>query len=135
MIVWKKVIRMNLNNKGQVLVAFVIILQIVLFLLVSIIDIGLYGIEKRNISDNVKSSVRYGVKNIKDDNIEAKVRAILMKNIDDLKESDVNITISDNYIKVTVNKDYKPLFKFNRLSTNVSYSGSISNSKIELKKE
>ena len=128
-------IRMNLNNKGQVLVAFVIILPIVLFLLVSIIDIGLYGIEKRNISDNVKSSVRYGVKNIKDDNIEAKVRAILMKNIDDLKESDVNITISDNYIKVTVNKDYKPLFKFNRLSTNVSYSGSISNSKIELKKE
>ena len=126
---------MNLNNKGQVLVAFVIILPIVLFLLVSIIDIGLYGIEKRNISDNVKSSVRYGVKNIKDDNIEAKVRAILMKNIDDLKESDVNITISDNYIKVTVNKDYKPLFKFNRLSTNVSYSGSISNSKIELKKE
>ena len=126
---------MNLNNKGQVLVAFVIILPIVLFLLVSIIDIGLYGIEKRNISDNVKSSVRYGVKNIKDDNIEAKVRALLMKNIDDLKESDVNITISDNYIKVTVNKDYKPLFKFNRLSTNVSYSGSISNSKIELKKE
>lgn len=128
-------IRMNLNNKGQVLVAFVIILPIVLFLLVSIIDIGLYGIEKRNISDNVKSSVRYGVKNIKDDNIEAKVRALLMKNIDGLEESDVNITISDNYIKVTVNKDYKPLFKFNRLSTNVSYSGSISNSKIELKKE
>lgn len=127
---------MNLNKKGQVLVAFIIMMPLILMLIVNIIDIGLYGVEKRKIDDSVKSSVRYGLKNIGDENIDNKIHALLIKNIDGINDNDINITVSNNYIRVKVNKKYKPLFKLNNsLNTDVSYYGTINDSKIEIKKE
>ena len=127
---------MNLNRKGQVLVAFIIIMPLMLLLIVNVIDIGLYGIEKNKINDSAKSSVRYGLKNISDENIENKIHALLIKNIDGINDNDINITVSNNYVKVKVNKKYKPLFKLNNsLNTDISYYGTINDSKIEIKKE
>ncbi len=127
---------MNLNKKGQVLVAFIIMMPLILMLIVNIIDIGLYGVEKRKIDDSVKSSVRYGLKNISDENIENKIHALLIKNIDGINDNDINITVSNNYVKVKVNKKYKPLFKLNNsLNTDISYYGTVNDSKIEIKKE
>ena len=127
---------MNINKKGQVLVAFIIMMPLILMLIVNIIDIGLYGVEKRKIDDSVKSSVRYGLKNISDENIENKIHALLIKNIDGINDNDINITVSNNYVRVKVNKKYKPLFKLNNyLSTEVSYYGTVNDSKIEIKKE
>lgn len=127
---------MNINKKGQVLVAFIIMMPLILMLIVNIIDIGLYGVEKRKIDDSVKSSVRYGLKNISDENIENKIHALLIKNIDGINDNDINITVSNNYVKVKVNKKYKPLFKLNNsLNTDISYYGTVNDSKIEIKKE
>ena len=127
---------MNLNKKGQVLIAFIIILPLILVLLVNVIDIGLYGVEKKKINDTVKTSVRYGIKNINDEEIESKVTALILKDIPGVKKSDIFIDTSNNYIKVSVKKKYQPLFKINNsLETNISYYGSINDSKIEIKKE
>lgn len=127
---------MNLNRKGQVLVAFIIIMPLMLLLIVNVIDIGLYGIEKNKINDSAKSSVRYGLKNISDENIENKIRALLLKDIDNISENDMEITVDNNYVRVKVNKKYNPLFKLNNyLSTEVSYYGTVNDSKIEIKKE
>ena len=127
---------MNINKKGQVLVAFIIMMPLILMLIVNIIDIGLYGVEKRKIDDSVKSSVRYGLKNISDENIENKIRALLLKDIDNISENDMEITVDNNYVRVKVNKKYKPLFKLNNsLNTDISYYGTVNDSKIEIKKE
>ena len=49
-----------MNNKnGQVLVAFMLMLPLILLFLGLIIDIGLVFIEKRKIENNIKSVISY----------------------------------------------------------------------------
>ena len=127
---------MKLDKRGQVLVSFIIMMPIILLLLVIVIDLGLFGVEKRTVDDNVKTAVRYGVKNIKDENIENKILALLIKNIENINDNNIDIDVYNNYVKVGVNKKYNPLFNIsNNLEINATYYGSINDSKIEIKKE
>ena len=59
-----------MNNKGQTLVIFVIILPILLIMLTLIVDLGFMYIEKRNIENNVSDSLEYYLVNIAEDDID-----------------------------------------------------------------
>ena len=70
-----------MNNKGQSLVIFVLILPLILALMGICIDIGIINSEKRKIENNVKSTITYGLNNIEDKNINNKMRKLLVKYI------------------------------------------------------
>ena len=112
-----------MNNKGQTLVVFVIILPILLMVFTLIVDLGFLYIEKRNIDNNVYDSVEYYLDNITDENIENKINKLLNKNIKDI--DDIVINETDEYIEIKVSKIRKSLFsiitKDNQI--NIIYKG------------
>ena len=102
-----------MNNKGQVLVIFIILLPLFLLILGFVIDIGLLSIEKRRISNNVYDAVEYYLEsNDKDKTID-----LLEDNLDGV---DIKINDSDDYVEITVKKSYKGLYKE---EINITYKG------------
>ena len=93
-----------MNNKGQVLVIFVIILPIFLILLTLLIDLGLMSIEKRKIENNTYDAILYYLENKDDKNIEEKTKKLLKENINDI---DIEINDLLDYIEIKVKKQYK----------------------------
>lgn len=89
-----------MNNKGQTLVLFVVLLPIILLIFVAVIDLGNIYIEKRKINNVIDTALQYreSGKNIRD---------FINKNIEDLDE----VIINDDYIiikktKKGILKDY-----------------------------
>ena len=68
-----------MNNKGQVLVIFILFIPIFVLAFTLIVDIGNMYIEKRSITNNLKYAVEYSKKNNVD------VDEILNKNLDNIK--------------------------------------------------
>lgn len=88
-----------MNNKGQTLVVFVLILPIILILLIGIIDIGSVSIEKRKINNVLDNAIEY-YKNGKN------VDKYLNKNFDNY-----NIYEDNGNIKIKVNKSVNGIMK------------------------
>ena len=118
-----------MNNKGQALVIFVIILPILLMVFTLIIDFGFLYIEKRNISNNVYDSVEYYLENIDDEDVLNKTKELLNKNIKDMK---IDIKETDEYIKINVSKKRKSLYSIITHDTNINitYKGIKENKEI-----
>ncbi len=118
-----------MNNKGQVLIVFVVMLPIFLILFALVIDLGLLSIEKRNISNNTYDAVEYYLDNQDNIDIEEKVKNLLNKNIDNIE---INLNNTDDYIEITVIKKYKSLY--NTISNSdkimVTYKGIKESNKI-----
>lgn len=112
-----------MNNKGQSLVVFVIILPIILIVLTAIIDLGFLYIEKRNISNTLYDSVEYYLNNIEDIDVDIKVREILNKNISNIDS--INIVNDDIYVEITIVKIRKSIYSIisNDNEISITYKG------------
>ena len=112
-----------MNNKGQTLVVFVIILPIILMIFTLIIDLGFLYIEKRNIDNNVYDSVEYYLDNIDDINIKIKVKELLNKNIKNI--DDIFINENNEYIEIRVLKTRKSIYSIitNETKIDIVYKG------------
>lgn len=119
-----------MNNKGQTLVIFVIVLPILLMIFTLIIDLGFIYIEKRNMNDIVYDSVEYYLENITDINIEEKSKKLLNKNIKNIE--DIKINENDEYVEIYVSKTRESLYSIITHDTeiSVSYIGYKENKKI-----
>ena len=82
-----------MNNKGQTLALFIIILPIIFILFIYIVDIGNLYFEKRKINNTLEYALEYKNEN-KD------VNDYINKNIDDINE----VIINDNEIIIKKNK-------------------------------
>lgn len=107
-----------MNNKGQVLVIFVILLPLFLMILAFVIDLGLLSIEKRKISNNVYDAVDFYL----DNNDKEKTKELLESN---LKDIDIEIVDNSEYIEIVVSKEYKSLYTIisNNQKINITYKG------------
>lgn len=119
-----------MNNKGQVLVMFVIIIPILLIAITLIIDYSLLSIEKRKINNNVYDAVEYYLSNSENDDIDIKLNKLLEENLKNIKDKKIDITYIDEGIKISVSKKYKSLYKIMSKDINVTYTGNISNKQI-----
>ena len=123
-----------LNNKGQTLAIFVIIIPIILLFLMLIADYGLMSVEKRHIDNCVKDSINFGLKNLNDNNLDEKMKNLINKNIDldDIKS--INIDITDNSVSIDLLVKYDMLFNIlnNKNDIRVSYFGTIENGNIKI---
>lgn len=90
----------SLNNKGQSLVMFVMILPILLMIIMMVIDIGKM-VQRREELDSINYIlVDYGLDNIEINNLEDKLREILDKN--DKSIDIVKINIDKESLEVEV---------------------------------
>lgn len=121
----------TMNNKGQTLAIFVIILPIILLVLLLIIDFGLLSIEKRKISSDIKTSIKYGLNNNSNSN---DIQELLYKNIDQNKIKKLDINITDNSVSIDIIVKYDSIFKIINNEIKLSYIGIKENNKIEIKK-
>lgn len=123
-----------MNNKGQVLAVFIILLPIVLLIFCLLVDLGMLYLEKRTIDNNLKSTISYGLNHLDDDNIEFKMGQILKDNISDIDS--LYIDIDENKIHITLVKKQPSLFEITSLKSNyeikISYTGYLNDNKIEL---
>lgn len=92
-----------MNNKGQVLVVFVILLPILIIIFTFVVDIGLLSIEKRKISNNTYDAVEYYLENLDKE----KTINLLNSNLEDIK---IDIIDEDIYVIISVEKNYKGIF-------------------------
>ena len=97
-----------MNNKGQVLIIFVILLPIILLLLTFIVDYGFLSIEKRKVENSVTEGINFYIRNANNDDVLVKTQKLLNSNLDDV---DINIIDTEDYVEITVVKYYKPIFK------------------------
>lgn len=118
-----------MNNKGQTLVMFVIILPILLIVLTLVVDLGLLYIEKRNISNNTIDALEYYLDNLNDIDVETKTINLLNKNIEDIE---INIDNKIDYVEISVKKEHKGIYSIisNNQEINVTYIGNKNNKEI-----
>ena len=127
----------KVNNKGQTLVAFILILPIILMVFAVVIDFGMYNIERRHVICNVKYSNKYGLKNIDSDNIKRDMESLLYKNIDNKSIKTLDISLDNDSITININVEYKTIFSkllkfYNEI--NLSYFGKIENNEVKITK-
>lgn len=117
---------MELNNKGQALVTFVLLIPIVLIVMVIIIDIGLMGVQKRKITNVVKDTIEYGLNN---NSSEEELRNLIKENVN---YDNVDINIKDDIV-INLKCSYKTIFGFiKRNQLNIKYRGYRDNNQIRI---
>lgn len=119
---------MKIDNRGQSLVLFVLMLPVILLILVMVIDIGKMVLYRQEINNINKLAIFYGLDKI-DDNPEDLMREIIHQNNEEIVIN--KIEISTDRIEVLVEVDVKfILFKNNDLvKIKSNYVGYMENGK------
>ena len=125
-----------LNNKGQSLVLFVVVLPILMLILILVIDIGNIVLLKQELKTISNIVLDYGLENIEKDNIDNELETLVKLNKNDIDS--VNIYIKDNKIYVDLKERTDGLFtSFINISifdVNTSYVGYIDNGEKRIEK-
>ena len=93
-----------MNNKGQVLVLFVILLPVILLLLIMTIEVGDIYLDKQKTKNTIKEIIG---ENLKQEPNKEIIETLITQNIDNIEEK--NIFISADEIRVYL-KQNKKLF-------------------------
>lgn len=98
---------MNLNNKGQSLVMFIVIIPIFIIILTLVYDIGTAIYEKNSLSNTNYMVIDYGLSNI-DKVSENDLINLILKNSKGV--NNVSVIIDDNIINIKISKYFKGIF-------------------------
>lgn len=102
-----------MNNKGQTLIFFIVILPILLLTLMFIIDLSNMNYEKNKLDNLAKEVIEYKLDGKKDEEINSLIR---------LSDDTIKYELYSN--KVILKKEYKPIFlKINRDEIKSIYTG------------
>ena len=118
----------KLNNKGQSLVMFIIIIPIFCLILTLVYDVGSAIYEKNRLSNTSYMVIEYGLDNINSVN-ENDLIELIQKNTSNL--SYISVLIEDTKVEIKLSKDIKGIigrmFGFNLIEANSHYKGNIIN--------
>lgn len=90
---------MKLNNKGQTLVMFIVIIPILISIMVLVIDLGSAFAKKQELNNVNKLVIEYGLDNLEEENLESDLTSYITMNVKDL--SNVKVIVENNTINVT----------------------------------
>ena len=126
---------LKINNKGQSLVMFVLIIPIFLLILTLIYDVGNAIYEKDRLSNTNYLTIEYGLNNI-DTVTENDLKNLIEQITSNLKY--IYVTIEDNQIEIKMEKDAKSIigkmFNFNLVKIISHYKGKIINNQKEIER-
>ena len=116
-----------LNNKGQSLVLFVIVLPILILLLILVIDIGKIIVFKQELNNISELVLDYGLDNFDSENIENELVNLIKLNKNDV--DNINVYIEDDKIYVKLSEKCDGIFSLfidlSIFNVNSFYMGSI----------
>ena len=87
-----------MNNKGQTLILFVIMIPILILLLAFVVDTGLILTEHTKLNSTIKSVLKTTYETRLDGNYHEKVNNLIQKN--NLPTENLQIEVSENSIKI-----------------------------------
>lgn len=119
----------TMNNKGQVLVLFVIILPVILLALLIIIQFGKLYLKKQATTNIIKDTIEYGLKHTQDEQIENKLNNLIETNIDDIDIK--TITIFEDEIRINLTQKSINIFGKN-INLTYDYTGIKMNEEIRI---
>lgn len=121
---------LNLNNKGQSLVMFIVLIPIILLVITLVYDIGNAICDKNNLSNTNYLAIDYALDNI-DTVSSEELNELIKKNDNNI--DNINIIIESDEVDITLNKKYYgivgKLFNFDIVDINSEYDGKIVNDK------
>lgn len=123
-----------MNNKGQTLVIFILLLPVLLLLFVITVDLGLFLVKINNVKNNIVEAIDYGL-SVDYNEKDVEMYNLIKSNIGN--EDDISITVNDK-ITVTIKGEYKSLFNGllkNTFKYKYTYQGYIENNNKIIKKE
>ena len=119
----------KLNNKGQSLVMFILIIPVLVLIMILVIDIGNGILEKQRIDNINYLIVNYALDNIDDINLENKLTNLITLN--DKELSVINVKIENDIVNIELKKNIKGIFnkKLKLVSVSSKYIGYIDDNK------
>ena len=119
----------KLNNKGQSLVMFILIIPVLVLIMILVIDIGNGILEKQRIDNINYLIVNYALDNIDDINLENKLINLITLN--DKELSVINVKIENDIVNIELKKNIKGIFnkKLKLVSVTSKYIGYIDDNK------
>ncbi len=123
-----------MTNKGQSLVVFVLLLPVIFILITLVWELGNLSYTQSKYESEIKNTIKYGLKHLDDPEIELKLKNLLDSNI----EGEKTINITNDEIKINVKNEYKTIYRAffkNKLDIDITFTGSIINGQIIIKKE
>lgn len=91
-----------MNNKGQTLVLFVLILPIIIFIMLLVIDVSNMFITKQELNNINKIVLNYGLDIIEEENIDSKLEELINKNI---SVNEHTVKIESGTIEINLKKN------------------------------
>ena len=126
---------LKINNKGQSLVMFVLIIPIFLLILTLVYAVGNAIYEKYRLSNTNYLAIEYGLNNI-GTITENDLKDLIEQNTSNIKK--IYVIIEDNQIEIKIEKDVKSIigkmFNFNLVEIKSYYKGKIINDKKEIER-
>ncbi len=120
-----------MNNKGQSLVTFVLILPILLLIVLMVYEIGMMSLLKNEMNSINYIAIDYGIDKLDEDNVQEQIKELILKNNE--KIENVVINIEDNKLYITLSSRYNAKLSLLRDSkifrVKSSYVGYIENNK------
>lgn len=97
-----------LNNKGQSLILFVIVLPVVLLIAIIVIDMGRVIVKKQELNNISNIVLSYGLDNLDKVDLSNKLQELVKLNNSEIDE--VNVFIEDNKIKLELKDNVNGIF-------------------------
>lgn len=117
---------LRLNNKGQSLVMFIVLIPIVLLVFTLVYDVGNAIYEKERLSNTNYMTIEYALDNINNVN-ENDLIELIMKNNSDL--SSISVIIDNNVINIKISKNIRgiigKMFDFDLIEARSEYTGKL----------
>ena len=122
---------LKLNNKGQSLVLFIVLLPILLLVIVLVVDVGIITTSKQDLNNINYMMVDYGLSNLGKESLEEEIRKYIILN--DSEIDNMNIRVVDNEVYINMKKTEKSLiahvFNIKDFEIVSEYKGTIINDK------
>ena len=119
-----------MNNRGQTLVLFVILIPALIFLFICFYQIGTIKIEEKRIKEGIKEALEYGVNNLESEILYTHIEEIIMSNDSDIKDSDIEIYIVGEGLNIKVKKEYETYILDDEVV--LDYTGKKVNGRLEI---
>lgn len=117
-----------MNNKGQSLVTFVLVIPILFLIFMMIYDIGSMVLLKKELNDINYIAVDYGIGHLNDEDVIVKTEKLIKKNKEDINNISIKIEEDKIYVMLEDSIDTKISFG-NIFKVKSSYVGYMDNDK------
>lgn len=123
----------KMNNKGQSLVTFVLVIPIAVLIFMMIYDIGSMVLLKSELNNINYLAIDYGLSNINEEDVNEKIKSLIVKNKS--KIDNISINIEDNKIYIILEDSIDTKISLKKIfKVKSSYVGYFDNDKKKIER-